>query len=158
MPTETFGCCFKISTACWYHGQTNNTDTDTGIPVETSFCMAMFTLWLMPMSSVRMIRETAEALRGLSVCADTTVTKLADSNQLTQVTVRIRRMDGAPLVNGSRTRYNGVTCPCRMERQDPYTGSPDQATTRAVCSPRACARCCRVWEGNEIPRRRARAA
>src|ERR1041384_1099809 len=107
--------------------------------------MAMFTLWLMPMSSVRMSKET--------VCAGATVTKLADSSQLTQVTVRIRRMDGAPVGERYRTRYVGVTCPCRMERQDPYTGSPVRATTGGVCSPRACARYC-VWEGHGIRQRR----
>src|SRR5258705_10307834 len=100
MPTETFGCCFRISTASWYHGQTNNTDTETGMPVETSFCIAMLTLWLMPMSSVRMIKETEEEERGVAVCADTNVTRLADSSQLQQVTVRIRRIDGAPVANG----------------------------------------------------------
>src|SRR5712664_2565916 len=98
MPTETLGCCFKISTASWYHGHTNNTDTDTGIPVETSFCIAMLTLWLMPMSSVRMISETGGAA-GVAVCADTNVTTLADSIQLRQVTVRIMRIEG-----GSRER------------------------------------------------------
>src|SRR5467141_2691032 len=50
MPTEALGCCFKISTASWYHGNTN-------------------------------------------------VTKLADSIQLRQVTVRIMRIG-----RGSRER------------------------------------------------------
>ena len=36
-----------------------HTETDTGMPVETSFCIAMLTLWLMPMSSVRMINRIA---------------------------------------------------------------------------------------------------
>src|SRR6266571_1611785 len=105
MPTETFGCCFRISTASWYHGQANNTDTETGMPVETSFCIAMFTLWLMPMSSARMISEMggggAVRGRGVAVCADTNATALADNNQPNQVTVpnrRIRRR--LPLANG----------------------------------------------------------
>src|SRR3981081_2132276 len=96
MPTETFGCCFRISTASWYHGQTNNTETETGIPVDTSCCIAMFTLWLMPMSSVRMIREKAWGAGG---CADTSVTELVASIQLSRVTVRIWRISG-----GSRWR------------------------------------------------------
>ena len=95
MPTETFGCCFRISTASWYHGHTNSTDTETGMPVETSFCIATLTLWLMPMSSVRMISETGEVREGVSaVCADTNVTGLVDSIQPRQVTVRIRRIGG----------------------------------------------------------------
>jgi len=64
--------------------------------------MAMFTLWLMPMSSVRMTRETAVgALRvgGVVVCADTNVTELVNSNQLKQVAFRIWRIG-----NGSRER------------------------------------------------------
>src|SRR2546422_9789925 len=89
----------------------------------------------MPMSSVRMISETGEEERGLSVCADTNVTRLADSSQLKQVPVRIRGMDGAPVCERYRTCYDAVTCPCRMERQDPQPGSPDQATTRGACGP-----------------------
>jgi hypothetical protein len=34
----------------------NITDTETGIPVAMSRSRAMFTLWLIPASSVRMIR------------------------------------------------------------------------------------------------------
>ena len=32
------------------------TDTETGRPVSMSRCSAMFTLWLIPASSLRMIR------------------------------------------------------------------------------------------------------
>jgi len=52
-----------------------------------------------------MIKETGEEESGLLVCADTNVTRLADSSQLQQVTVRIRRIDGAPVANG----IEGVT-------------------------------------------------
>src|SRR2546422_92944 len=127
MPTETFGCCFKISTASWYHGQTNNTDTDIGMPVETSFCIAMLTLWLMPMSSARMINETGGDVGdvgGVAVCADTNVTELADSSQLTQVTVRIRRIDdGSPLANGLKR----VTRP-NMSLREGTTRPPTRVT------------------------------
>src|SRR5882672_9570906 len=110
----------------------------------------------MPMSSVRMISETAGAVwrvrGGLAVCADTNVTELADSIQLTQATVRIRRIGGRlPLANGrSQTRNEGLTCPRRRERQDPYSGSPDQATRRGAWSSAS--------GGSEIRRRRAPAA
>src|SRR5882672_5251221 len=110
----------------------------------------------MPMSSVRMMSETAGAVwrvgGGVAVCADTNVTELADSIQLTQATVRIRRIGGRlPLANGrSQTCNEGLTCPRRRERQDPYSGSPDQATRRGAWSSAS--------GGNEIRRRRAPAA
>src|SRR5690349_1550756 len=66
------------------------------MPVETSFCIAMLTLWLMPMSSVRISSETAV---GVWVCAETDVTAPNDIIAQITVTVRIRRIS-----SGSRWR------------------------------------------------------
>ena len=64
------------------------------MPVETSFCIAMLTLWLMPMSSVRMISETAEVL-GVAVWADTS-DALVNVTQPAMAIARGRCKDGGP--------------------------------------------------------------
>ena len=56
MPTETSGCRFRMSTVSWYHGVGNITDSETGRPVAIIRSSAMFTLWLMPPSSLRITR------------------------------------------------------------------------------------------------------
>src|SRR5215813_10696389 len=107
----------------------------------------------MPMSSVRMTRAT-----GLAVCADTNVTAASES-PLSKVTARVGRIDGvSPLVERYRTCNEGLTWSCEGERQDPHSGSPDQATTGDAGPRAACGPALSVSGANGIRRRRGPAA